>query len=317
MKRFKNILLYTDGDVDNVGPLEKAIDLAQRNGARLTVTGILQQLPREMQLLLANAQVAEMEKTAVEALNERLETFVASARAKCDNVAIKILYGTPFLEITREVIRNQHDLVMMAADGADDHRERFFGSTSLHLMRKCPCPIWVIKPGQHTTFTRVLAAVDPHPTNEERNGVNAKVMELATSLSRLEGSELHIAHSVDTSAADAWSLWSRALPPDEASRIPVETVMRHRQLLLKLLEKHDLEGIEHEVHLSEGAAGDCIAQLAKEKQIDLIVMGTLARTGVTGFFIGNTAETVLGRVACSVLTVKPDRFASPVKLTNH
>ncbi len=317
MKRFKNILLYTDGNADNEGPLEKAIDLAQRNDARLTVVGVLKQLPQDMQLLIANARVSEMREAAAEALGEHLATFAASAQTRYDNIEIKILHGTPFLEITREVLRSKHDLVMMAADGDRHHREFFFGSTSLHLMRKCPCPIWVIKPGQRTKFTRVLAAVDPHPTNEERNSINTKVMELATSLSRLEGSKLHIAHFVDTSAADAWSLWSRSLPPSEASRIPVETVMRHRQLLLELLDKHALKGIEHEVHLNEGAAGDRIAQLAKEKQIDLIIMGTLARTGVTGFFIGNTAETVLGRVACSVLTVKPDRFASPVQLTNH
>jgi universal stress protein E len=43
-------------------------------------------------------------------------------------------------------------------------------------------------------------------------------------------------------------------------------------------------------------------------------MGTLARSGLDGYFIGNTAETVLQHVACSVLTVKPDGFVSPVTL---
>ena len=46
--------------------------------------------------------------------------------------------------------------------------------------------------------------------------------------------------------------------------------------------------------------------------IDTIVMGSVGRTGLAGFFIGNTAETVLSRVKCSVLTVKPDGFVSPV-----
>ena len=41
-------------------------------------------------------------------------------------------------------------------------------------------------------------------------------------------------------------------------------------------------------------------------------MGTLARTGIEGYLIGNTAETVLQRVECSVLTTKPDGFVSPV-----
>lgn len=44
-----------------------------------------------------------------------------------------------------------------------------------------------------------------------------------------------------------------------------------------------------------------------------MVMGTVARTGISGFFIGNTAEKILRNVNCSVLTVKPDSFETPVK----
>ena len=43
-------------------------------------------------------------------------------------------------------------------------------------------------------------------------------------------------------------------------------------------------------------------------------MGTVCRTGIAGFFIGNTAESILQQVDCSVLTVKPDGFVSPVVL---
>ncbi|NJO21650.1 MAG: universal stress protein [Sphingomonadales bacterium] len=41
-------------------------------------------------------------------------------------------------------------------------------------------------------------------------------------------------------------------------------------------------------------------------------MGTVTRTGIAGFLIGATAEDVLRQVDCSVLTVKPDGFVTPV-----
>jgi len=44
-------------------------------------------------------------------------------------------------------------------------------------------------------------------------------------------------------------------------------------------------------------------------------MGTVARTGIPGLIIGNTAETVFSQVSCSILTIKPAGFKSPVKLT--
>jgi nucleotide-binding universal stress UspA family protein len=41
-------------------------------------------------------------------------------------------------------------------------------------------------------------------------------------------------------------------------------------------------------------------------------MGTVARTGVRGFIMGNTAETVLEQIDCSVLAIKPQGFVTPV-----
>jgi nucleotide-binding universal stress UspA family protein len=43
-------------------------------------------------------------------------------------------------------------------------------------------------------------------------------------------------------------------------------------------------------------------------------MGTVARTGIAGFFMGNTAESILTQLECSVLTLKPQGFVSPVTL---
>jgi nucleotide-binding universal stress UspA family protein len=48
--------------------------------------------------------------------------------------------------------------------------------------------------------------------------------------------------------------------------------------------------------------------------VDVLVMGTVARGGIPGMLIGNTAERVLRKLPCSVLTVKPDGFESPVRL---
>lgn len=49
---------------------------------------------------------------------------------------------------------------------------------------------------------------------------------------------------------------------------------------------------------------------------DILVMGTIARTGIPGFMIGNTAEDILNSVDCSVLTVKPPNYVSPLNLSD-
>jgi len=55
--------------------------------------------------------------------------------------------GTGFLQIIRTVLRNGHDLVIKPAENPD-FIERLFGSDDMHLLRKCPCPVWLTKPGK-------------------------------------------------------------------------------------------------------------------------------------------------------------------------
>jgi len=76
----------------------------------------------------------------------------------------------------------------------------------------------------------------------------------------------------------------------------------------------DIGGSDHMV------AGDprvVLPRMASQLNIGLIVMGTVARTGLSGLIMGNTAEDILRSVECSVLAVKPEGFVTPVKPARH
>ena len=98
----------------------------------------------------------------------------------------------------------------------------------------------------------------------------------------------------------------------EIDRLVREAEAAHKEKLNDLLEGYDLQGMNHRVHIIKGEAGRVIPELAERKRADLIVMGTLSRSGVRGFLIGNTAEKILQKVDYSVLAVKPDGFVTPV-----
>lgn len=311
MQRFKNILLVADGEDRSIATLERAVALAERNQAQLTVVSVLGSLPREMRLITV-LPAEDLWQNAADERREQLERFVARTRQGELTVATRILCGTPFLEIIREVLRNQHDLVMITAEGGV--KDVLFGSTSMHLMRKCPCPVWVMKPGQRRRYARILAAVDPVPSDDEHNSLNVKIMELATSLARVEKSELHVVHAWVPVNERVWGLGNRLSPADR-EEVVHEIQQAHEQWFGALLEKSPLKGLRVQLHLLKGEAGNLIPWVAQRKHADVIVMGTVCRTGVAGLFIGNTAEKVLRQVDCSVLTVKPDGFVTPVTLS--
>lgn len=57
--------------------------------------------------------------------------------------------------------------------------------------------------------------------------------------------------------------------------------------------------------LRSGSPVTHIGEYAKEKGIDLIVMGTHGRSGFSHLLLGSVAENVVRRAPCSVLTVRP------------
>ncbi len=64
----------------------------------------------------------------------------------------------------------------------------------------------------------------------------------------------------------------------------------------------------------KGTASKAITSFSEAVEADLIVIGTVGRTGIPGLIIGNTAENVLQTTSASVLAVKPSGFVSPVTL---
>ena len=245
------------------------------------------------------------------------ERMADNLRQEGIDAQAKTVAGTAFVEVIREVLREHHDLVILAVDGKRSLINQLLGSTSMHLMRKCPCPVWVVKSGGGKSYNRILAAVDTtyDPSNDTKRSINPLILQLASSLARMEKSNLHV--------VQVWSvvfegyLEVRGNLSDQAvRRLRKDTKRQYLRRVDQLMASIDLADIGVvRLHLRRGDdPAATIIKLARKENIDLLVMGTVCRTGLGGFFIGNTAEEVLGALDCSVLTVKPEGFVSPVTL---
>ena len=69
-----------------------------------------------------------------------------------------------------------------------------------------------------------------------------------------------------------------------------------------------------QTHVVEGPAEIVILQAIEKYSTDLLVMGTVGRSGIPGLLVGNTAERLLPEVPCSVLAIKPADFQCPITL---
>lgn len=319
MKRFSNILLIADEDTDHTQAAQRAIKLAKNNQAALTVCAVVDAVPADMQMAITAVTPGEIRDILVTEKREKLEEIIKSTTDEEIAIEAKVLVGKPFVEIIRQVLGASYDLVIKSAEGGSSVKDTLLGSTDMHLLRKCPCPVWIIKTNEHAHYRRILAAVDQDPEDAVKDALNRQILEMSTSLSLAEFSELHIVH--------AWRLVAESLyrsPRTSVSEAEVDEMVaeeaRARRLWLETLvsnygtkaDKDMVDYLEPQLHLVKGYAKQVVPTKARELDVDLIVMGTVARTGISGFFMGNTAETILNQIDCSVLAIKPPGFVSPV-----
>jgi universal stress protein E len=309
MPPFKKILLIIESNEGQRNALVRGLALAERCGASLTVAGFAPVVPPGMQRLLPLARGDFQAQLTGEKSTELAQLLTALPQHAVP-VDTTVLHGTPFLEIIREVLRNGHDLVVLTAEGRS--ASRWFGSTATHLMRKCPCPVWVTRPVPRERYTRVLAAVDVDPEGDAEGPLlNDVILETALALARLDGSALDVVH-VWTVPGEYLLGRHGACNRETIDRLQQATRNKRASLLQSLLWRFDQQGIDHDLLLVHGEPAEKIPQVAAETGADLIVMGTVSRAGVAGLLIGNTAETVLDQVNCAVLCVKPPGFRSPI-----
>lgn len=320
MKRFKRLLAVIGGGPGDPEVVRRAVALAKSNRARLVFCTTIDAPPPAVGVMKGARWVRELDRLMRKERQAALDEALRQARARRQPARARFLEGNqPFVAIIREVLRDERDLVLVPDDLPISLRSRLFGSTATHLLRKCPCPVWVLKgtppPSGRDGLRRVLAAIDATTEDPLEARLNKTILELATSLAERESAEVHVVH--------CWSVYGESmlaargrLSPRELASYRRETERRHGEALRRALEPFRSAGRDVREHLTKGDPGSLIPRLAEKLRAGVVVMGTVARTGIDGVFIGNTAEHVLQRIGRSVLAVKPDGFVSPVALTS-
>ncbi|MDJ0498251.1 MAG: universal stress protein [Acidimicrobiia bacterium] len=316
MDRFSKILVAASPGHLEPLTLRTAVNLAEANHAQLTVLDVLAPLPPWRKKMNVEGRIIDIQAALLHDREERLRVMVENTRGSAETDVI-VTVGEPFLEVIRHVLARGHDLVMLGEREVNKVAVPQPSSGVMHVLRKCPTPVWVMYPSLAAEL-RILALVDPDPSDPVRDGLNDLVLELAMSLARRYGGELHLGH--------AWTLEGEAtlrtspfveLPGRIVDVMVQDTETVHRDQLNVLAERHHLGDLGASIHMVSGDPGVVLPRLADRLDIGLIVMGTVGRSGLRGLIMGNTAETILRSVRCSVLAVKPEGFVTPVKLRHR
>jgi universal stress protein E len=302
MNAFRNILVGIDLDphgelaAGSRAAVDKAIWLASKAGAQLTFVHVID-LPEsvgEVMRIQPQSEVAMHLRGAADLL-EGLVAAVEGGKARA-----KLLYGKHWQQLIAEAQHGGHNLVLLGTRGRGITGRALFGSTVNKLLRHCPCPVWTVKPGAASLSGPILVA---HDLSE----VGAMALQTGAVLARLQGCALHVLHVLEHPEERSF-LGSISSSELNERRNDVLAEIERQCRALNLLTPATIS-------VRDGSAHAAILDHTSTHQVELLCMGTVARSGLAGFITGNTAENVLPWLQCSLLAVKPTDFVSPLAAT--
>ena len=227
---------------------------------------------------------------------------VAVAELAKEGVKAELLVSSDsaWLAIIREVLRKEIDVVVAGKRTDVQSDDRKLGAVARKLVRKCPCAVWLEDPREAVDPSVILAATDLAPVGD-------RVVVLAASVAHAFGAELHIVH--------AYALSMEAQLAGGETRQDYEHGKRKTALdqIERALASTPMAGAA-KLHVGLTSPTQAVLEGVARLRPGLVVMGTVSRGGVPGLLIGNTAERLIDKIDCALLTVKPEDFVCPVAL---
>lgn len=309
MYRFKNLLLVSQGLGNDLEAFKQAIGFAVENKASLKILTIYPGLPESL-----NDYVKSYESFLTEQAKSVLNSAVSALKLgdlQPDGfITFEVEGGhAPDVRIIQEVLRHGHDLVVKQAES--ENGSQGYMAIDMELLRKCPCPVWLCRPvNNEPRLLKVAVAIDPYSDEPASRDLAIKLLEISNVLTQRRQGELSIISAWEYEF-EHYQIFSQ-IPEEEMRQRVTQESNAHLKALMEIIQASGIS-VEYRLHHVRGRPEKVIPAFINETNVDILVMGTVARTGIPGFIIGNTAENVLRKVRCSLLAMKPGGFVSPVK----
>lgn len=280
--------------------------LGKTCGAKLDILHVLEFQPgMDPDYDVNNLYLEQLRKQAVQQLDELVNLAALTGLSAQGRITV----GIPSHQIEEVVKECDADLVVLGTHGRTGLEHILLGNTAERAVRSVPCPVLTVRqPGEQDEVKEIKTAKVPISIKRilvpvDFSDCSLEALEHVVQVGKLCKAAVTILHVLEPVSYGLDFTLSRVWK-DQQLR---EYVRSRLSELTHLLESQGLTA--HNVILG-GMPRDSILDCAREREADLIVMGTHGRGGLSHLVIGSVAEAVLRRAPCPVLTVKSPKFSS-------
>ena len=226
----------------------------------------------------------------------RLEVVRAKAAAEGHSFSTRIDLGIPSQAIQTAAEATGANLLVVGTHGRTGLDHVLLGSTAERVVRMASSPVLSVKalPRPASAIRRIVVPVDLSTPSLD-------ALEYATHFAKQIGASVTILHVMEPVAYGLDFSLSHAR---EAQRQRAYLDERLKVLSTILA----AQGLNSDYTLKPGLPADAITAFARQQDVDLMIMGTHGRRGLSHVLLGSIAEATLRHAPCPVLTVRAPQF---------
>ena len=258
MVKYQNILVVINPEEERQIALERAVKVAELDeNAHLTLLLTIYDFSYEMTAMLSVDERQEMRDGVISQRREWLDEILTPYRAQGIECEVKVVWhNRPFECVIQEVLEQRHDLVVKATHHHSFLQTFIFTPTDWHLLRKCPCPVLLVKEGHWQRGGNIIAAINCSSDDPDQKLLNERITQEGSDIAELLGSNLYLVNTYPGTPVNV----AIELPEFDPNAYN-EAIRKHHESLL--LSHADKFGIGHLwTRVAEGLPEEVLPDMA-------------------------------------------------------
>ena len=292
-RKLQTILAATDFSSTADTGVDWAIELAKDHGARIELIHALLVPSRATDFVPSPPDFTD---ALQEAASGRLNEINSRVRDSGVEVSSELRLGIPSQVILETAIDKDADLIVVGTRGLSGFRHLLLGSTAERVVQHAHCPVLTVHPGDTDKHRPIETVMVPTDFSRDAETAYFAALTLLGKTRRTKVVLLHVYHLPYEYTAYG------TIPTSLDYFKDIEGAAEDR--LATLADELRQQGFQVETIAREGFPPEVILAEAEAAGADLIAMGTHGRTGLAHLVLGSTAERVVQRADCPVLTLR-------------
>lgn len=293
----RSILVTVNTDHSTHVALDKAEGLAKHTDAQLhlltstydSITQYSDFLSEPQYLQIQDHLVTSQETLLTDIANSITEKGIKStAHVRfMPNIADALDDLTQSLEVDLVIKRRSEELTQF---------NPFYTPTDRQCIRHSHQPLWLVS-DEDMSYDTVIVAIDPITADPDHQRLNARIVKYSQWLIEHFDSKVIYINAYEPPVQTVGFEMAAIAYDDLLDNV----AKHHHDAMERFAQQYGIDMEDCVVAMGEPAK--VISQACATNQAELLLIGTVGRSGLSGFFLGNTAEDVLASVHCEVLCI--------------